>query len=383
MPTFYEFFAGGGMARAGLGPDWQCAFANDFDASKAAIYRSNWGAKDLWHGDVRNVTTAQLHGEADLAWASFPCQDLSLAGTYQGLNGERSGMFWTFWELMRGLRRERRAPKLIVVENVYGVLTANNGADFHAVTSAFAENGYRCGAMIIDARHFVPQSRPRFFLVGVRDDLVIPEELVSTVPLSKWHPERLVATHHALPQSAKNKWVWWQLPNPRRRPRALAQIVEENPKSVAWHTPSETRALIELMSDLHREKLAVVQQLPGVHVGTIYKRTRKDSRGQKVQRAEVRFDKVAGCLRTPGGGSSIQTIMVVEGKNVRSRLLSAREAARLMGLPDTYLLPSNYRDAYHLAGDGVVVPVVAHLAENLFAPILDANSDALLALRTG
>jgi DNA (cytosine-5)-methyltransferase 1 len=88
-----------------------------------------------------------------------------------------------------------------------------------------------------------------------------------------------------------------------------------------------------------------------------------------MQRAEVRFDDVAGCLRTPGGGSSRQTLLVVHGDFVRSRLLSPREAARLMGLPDTYKLPGRYNDAYHLAGDGLVVPAVSFLSEHLLEPL--------------
>jgi DNA (cytosine-5)-methyltransferase 1 len=97
---------------------------------------------------------------------------------------------------------------------------------------------------------------------------------------------------------------------------------------------------------------------------------RRDEIGLKVQRAEVRFDDVAGCLRTPAGGSSRQLILVVEGPSVRARLISSRETARLMGLPDDYKLPGTYNEAYHLTGDGVVVPVVRHLATHIFEPIL-------------
>ena len=89
-----------------------------------------------------------------------------------------------------------------------------------------------------------------------------------------------------------------------------------------------------------------------------------------MQRAEIRFDDIAGCLRTPAGGSSRQVIMVVNGKSVRSRLISPRETARLMGISDSYALPSNYNEAYHLTGDGVAVPVVRHLARHIFEPLL-------------
>ncbi|HGG61210.1 MAG TPA: DNA cytosine methyltransferase, partial [Gammaproteobacteria bacterium] len=86
---FYEFFAGGGMARAGLGDRWQCLFANDFDPAKAESYRRNWGGEHLKVKDIAEVELGELPGEADLAWASFPCQDLSLAGNGGGLKSKR------------------------------------------------------------------------------------------------------------------------------------------------------------------------------------------------------------------------------------------------------------------------------------------------------
>ena len=111
-------------------------------------------------------------------------------------------------------------------------------------------------------------------------------------------------------------------------------------------------------------------------VGCVYRRTRRDREDAKIQRAEVRFDDVAGCLRTPAGGSSRQTILVVDGETVRSRLISARETASLMGLDNDYRLPRTYSEAYHLTGDGVVVPVVRHLAAHLFEPLLRGNTSA-------
>jgi DNA (cytosine-5)-methyltransferase 1 len=103
-----------------------------------------------------------------------------------------------------------------------------------------------------------------------------------------------------------------------------------------------------------------------------WRRSRVSARARRGDATErkIRFDGLAGCLRTPAGGSSRQIIVVVDGKSVRSRLLSARETARLMGLPDTYKLPPNYNEAYRLTGDGVVVPVVRHLARHLFEPLL-------------
>ncbi len=84
--SFYEFFAGGGMARAGLGAGWTCLFANDIDADKAASYRLI-GAARIFRRRSRGFRAGSLPGHADLAWASFPCQDLSLAGGGKGMGG--------------------------------------------------------------------------------------------------------------------------------------------------------------------------------------------------------------------------------------------------------------------------------------------------------
>ncbi len=135
-----------------------------------------------------------------------------------------------------------------------------------------------------------------------------------------------------------------------------------------------------MMSDVNREKVNEAKSAGRRIVGAIYKRTRRDEVGRKVQRAEIRFDDIAGCLRTPAGGSSRQVIMVVNGKSVRSRLISPRETARLMGIPDSYALPSNYNEAYHLTGDGVAVPVVRHLARHIFEPLLAVQIPASQAV---
>lgn len=85
--SFYEFFAGGGMARAGLGSGWNCLFANDFDHKKGKVYRFNWGDNELMTADIWSLGTDDIPSTADLAWASFPCQDLSLAGGGAGPEG--------------------------------------------------------------------------------------------------------------------------------------------------------------------------------------------------------------------------------------------------------------------------------------------------------
>lgn len=368
MNTFYEFFAGGGMVQAGLGAEWKCLFANDFCVKKANSYATNWGQEALVVGDIGLLNSNQLPKQTDLAWGSFPCQDLSLAGNGAGLNGARSGSFWPFIELMTSLKREGRQPRIIALENVYGALTSEGGKDFEAIAEAVSSLGYRFGAMVIDAVHFVPQSRPRLFVIAVDTSLAVASQCVSDTPNPAWHPSAIIRAFNRLPVNVKSDWLWWNMPAPGHEIKTLDEIIESEPQGVTWNSIPETDALLAMMSPVNRQKVLQAQAFGRLKVGTIYRRTRDG-----VQRAEVRFDGVSGCLRTPGGGSSRQTIITVNGALIRSRLLSPREAARLMGLNESYILPTRYNDAYHLAGDGVVVPVVSHLAQHIFEPTLHAN----------
>ncbi len=378
-PTFYEFFAGGGMARAGLGDAWTCLFANDFDARKAASYRENWGGEHVCEGDIHALASADLPGRADLAWASFPCQDLSLAGAGAGLNGGRSGAFFGFARLIAALRAEGRAPRLLALENVTGLLTSRGGADFAALCRALQQLGYRYGALTIDAAHFLPHSRPRLFVVGFARDAAIPARLRACAPAPDWTSPALLRAKNALPDDLAADWIWWRLPPAPTRNMALADLIDEAPADVSWLPRSGVARLVSLMAPANRAKLDAAKRSGVLVVGTLYRRTRRDVDGGRVQRAEARFDGIAGCLRTPAGGSSRQSLIVVESGRVRARLLSGREAARLMGLPEDYKLPARYNEAYHLLGDGVVVPVVRFLGQSLLTPLARAGAAPAIA----
>lgn len=360
-PTYYEFFAGAGMARLGLGPGWRCLFANDFDRKKAESYRANWGDDELHVCDVARITPEQLPGRADLAWASFPCQDLSLAGAGAGLKGERSGAFWPFWELMTALRHEGRAPSLIVLENVCGLLTSHSGADFTAIVEAMASAGYRVGAMVIDAAMFVPQSRPRLFIIGARGDMVRGRG--ASKPSAPFHTPALVEAVARLPHWVLDDWLWWWRPAPVPRSLTIADVL--GPDDPATRSVEELDAArhVAMMAPPHLAKLEAMRGARRRMVAAGFRRTRDG-----VQRFEIRDDDICGALRTASGGSSRQQLLIVEGASVRLRLMTPREAARCMGIPDSYVLPANVNEALTLIGDGVAPPVVRFLREKLLAP---------------
>lgn len=354
------------MARLGLGDAWRVTFANDFDPSKASAYRAAWGESVMREGDVAALTTADLPGRPALAWASFPCQDLSLAGARGGLHAPRSGAFWGFWRLMEGLATEGRSPQALVLENVTGLLTSRDGQDFAALAAALAGGGYSFGALEIDAAHFTPQSRPRIFVVATR---AAPDpSLIAHTPGAPFHTEAIRHAANRLPEACARHWIWWRLPTPPLRNTRLQDVLEDD-AHVSWNSDARTGELIAMMSPVQRAKLIAEQARGAPTVGALFKRVRLE-RGEKRQRAEVRFDGVAGCLRTPAGGSSRQTLLFVDGARVRSRLMTAREGARLMGLPDDYPLPKSQSQGLHLVGDGVAVPVVRWLSTHLLEPLV-------------
>lgn len=378
---FYEFFAGAGMARLGL-RNWDCIWANDNDPRKVSIYKHNYGAQHIDSRDIVEVARDVESGKAgssdhalefpmgaDMAWASFPCQDVSWAGWQEGMSGARSGTYWSFWKIMNTLHKKGEKPPVIVIENVKGLLFEDN---FNMICESLAALDMKFGAVLIDAKHFVPQSRPRVFVIAVNSDTDLSGLTSHEESTSHWLPEVVKEAYWNLPDELKGHWVWWKIKPVTGVSPTLNKLFERDPMDVQCHDKKETRRLMSMMTPRNLKKIRDARNAGGRRVGFLYKRMRHGE-----QKAEVRFDGLAGCLRTPKGGSSCQTVVLVEGNQVQTRLLSRVEAARLMGimvsrrgrLPDSDkgFFPENfsYRQSYMAVGDGVVVPVVEHLASSL------------------
>lgn len=364
----WEFFAGGGLARLGLEPEFRCVFANDIDPAKANTYQKAFPCDDFRLGDIWKLDPAQLPGQASLAWASFPCQDLSLAGARRGLAAPRSGAFWGFHRLIERLAGDGRAPDVLALENVTGLLSSHGGADFTALAHALDGLGYRVGALELDAALFTPHSRPRLFVIAARRT---PAALVAAGPTEPFHTPALRALVARMPETLRKHWVWWRLDAPPKRNTRLADLLDDPPLGVSWNSDEQTQRLVSQMSPLQRERLESLRESGRAEVGAVFRRIRIEH-GVRVQRAEARFDGLAGCLRTPSGGSSRQSLLFVEGNTLRSRLISPREAARLMGVPEHYPLPTGQTAALHLLGDAVCVPAVRWLSQQLLAPLAGA-----------
>ncbi len=362
MFTALDFFAGSGLVQLGLAPEFETLWANDNCAKKQAVHVANHPWDKFHFADIQDVSGVDIPA-ADLAWASFPCQDLSLAGNLNGMNtGTRSGLFWDWIRVLKEMNDNGKRPPVLVAENVVGFIVSDQGKHFQLAYRALRDLGYQVGAVVIDAKAFVPQSRPRAFIIAVSQEISL-DGLSQQRPSEPFHPTGLVRTSFTINDP---EWIWWSLPIPPARVSQFSDLCEHD---APCDPSSKTRELCAMLSPLNKKKLDAAKRAKSSFAGTAYRRTRPDREGDKIQRLEVRFDGIAGCLRTPNGGSSRQTVILVDDGFVRSRLMTIRECARLMGAPDTYKVEGTYNDGYRAMGDAVVVPVTRWLTSHLLAPL--------------
>ena len=368
--TVAEYFAGIGLFRMGLeAAGWRVLFANDWSPERARIYAGFFG-EPYAVADVGSLRAADVPATT-LATCSFPCVDLSLAGKMAGLNGRRSGAFWDFCRILR--EQGRRRPPLVLLENVPGWLSANQGRDFQAACRALNDLGYAVDALALDARCFTPQSRPRVFLLGTgaalrpgaarrrsADDF-LPARSRRLLPLRL---ERLLRGG-----AGPVRWAPLRLPEPpplRTRgfnAETLERLPADDPR---WWSPAQTDRHLAMMSPAHLELVDRLAEGDAPAARTFYRRRRPAG-----QRAETRADDIAGCLRAAAGGSGAQFLVMAGRGCVRMRALTPREYARLQGVPDHYpIRATSDGSARRAFGDAVCVPAVSWLVENALNPLL-------------
>ena len=358
-----EFFAGIGLMRMGLERGgWDTVWANDIDPKKGEMYRTHYGevSDDFVIGDIHAVAGSDMP-DIELATASFPCNDLSLAGSRNGLAGTHSSAFWGFIEVLRGMGKRR--PPLVLLENVTGFLTSHKGSDFRDAMLALNELGYTVDALIVDASRFVPQSRQRLFVVGAKDAGSPAAEIrVESFPQGNARPAALA---NFILMHPEIRWSVRPLPALPESTLSLKDIVEDVPlNSEIWWSTDRGDDLLNQMSARHLAEAKAMMAGKTWSYGTVFRRVRK---GRSM--AELRTDGVAGCLRTPRGGSGRQILFCAGRGEFRVRLVTPRECARLMGADD-FKISATLNQALFGFGDAVCVPVVHWIAENYLNSLL-------------
>lgn len=360
---FVEFFAGIGLVRLALEQlSHRCVFANDYSPEKRTLYSANFDASHFVLGDVHQLTAEQIPA-AQMWTASFPCTDLSIAGAQAGLNGTESGAFWAVVRLLKSLGE--RGPDVILFENVPGFLQANDGDDLATAIRSLNELGFACDVILLDAACFVPQSRLRLFLIAERGAEFLDPTFVQP---SVVRPESLM---RFMLRHADLGWHVRDLPSPPRRTESLSDILESLPDDdPAWWSLDRARYFRSQLSDRHSAIAESMIAGDDVSYATAFRRIRH---GRSM--AELRTDGLAGCLRTPRGGSARQILFAAGRGEYRVRLLTARECARLQGVPDSYRINVPLNQALFGFGDAVCVPAVRWIAEHRLHPVF-ANDSA-------
>jgi DNA (cytosine-5)-methyltransferase 1 len=364
-----EFFAGVGLMRLGLNrKGWEIRFANDIAPEKYEMYKHNFAdTTELYRVEDIHKLSGDDIPIVTLATASFPCNDLSLAGSYKGLAGKHSS---TIWELMRILNEMGdRRPHIVMLENVPSFISSNNGQDFHNVLLALNELGYSCDAFILNAANFVPQSRARIFVLAIQEQIdENRKSRTAEVPLfyeSEVRPKKLTEFISAHPEV---NWRIEKLPAPPSCDSNFTSILEDIPHdSPIWWSKERTEYLRNQMSEKHGIIANYMSHRDYYSYGTVFRRVRK---GRSM--AELRVDGIAGCLRTPRGGSGRQILFKAGKGQYWTRFLTPRECARLQGAPDTYKIETPLNQALFAFGDAVCVPVIEWIAEYYLNPLINS-----------
>ena len=278
----------------------QVAFANDISPVKQRMYAENFEGDEFVLADIRDLTGNAVPA-VDIATASFPCTDVSLAGGRAGLRGRESGLLGDFLRILDEMGDRR--PQLLLIENVTGFATSDKGRDLVRTLEYLTELGYWCDVQQLDARNFVPQSRPRMFILCDRAPTSIEfdplERNVSIRPnwaTQLFQEQPSIRSYHVpipLPSDGASE--------------SLEDILEPFGRDdPVWWDDERNEKFEESLSAINTGRAKVLRESPAVAHATSYRRTRG---GRAVW--EIRGDNISGCLRTTRGGSSKQA--VVEG----------------------------------------------------------------------
>lgn len=240
--TVAEFFAGIGLMRMGLEQcGWHVVFANDIDPQKQEMYVAQFpdANQHFVLGDVHVISATQVP-TVTLATASFPCNDLSLAGARAGLNGRESSAFWGFIRVLQEMGARR--PPMVLLENVPGLLTSHKGQDFAQALHILNDLGYSVDAFLLDASRFVPQSRQRLFVVGIQSALFDRECETNLLVESDTRPKALI---NFIRSHSDIHWNIRPLPPQPAQTNRLEAILEDFPDDAPeWWSEEQANYLL-------------------------------------------------------------------------------------------------------------------------------------------
>lgn len=331
---FIDLFAGiGGIRMAFEAVGGQCVFTSEWNSYAQKTYLANFpDSRHALNGDITKVHEDDIP-DHDVLLAGFPCQPFSIAGVSKknalgrahGFADETQGTL--FFDVARIIAAKK--PSAFLLENVKNLVSHDKGNTFRVIKKVLEEElGYHIVCKVVDGAHFVPQHRERILIVGFRektdfsfDDVYLPDA----------RPTMSSILH---PQDGSEEPEGHYTTGPKAKVDGRYTLT---PK--LW-------AYLQAYADKHR------------------------AAGNGFGFGLVRGDSVARTLsaRYYKDGSEI---LVSQGPRKRPRRLTPRECARLMGFPDTFVIPVSDTQAYKQFGNSVVMPVMREVAIAMKPRILE------------
>ena len=165
--NFIDICSGIGGFRLGLElAGYKCIGFCEKDKFAVKSYRAMFDTKGEWYADDVTKLKSEEIPYADIWCFGFPCQDISVAGKQRGLSGERSGIYFSIIDLVKG-KEEKDKPTYLLIENVKNLLSINGGFDFSEVLAELDQAGYDAMWQVLNSKDFgVPQNRERVFIIA-------------------------------------------------------------------------------------------------------------------------------------------------------------------------------------------------------------------------
>lgn len=311
--TFIDLFAGIGGIRIPFSENGgRCVFSSEWDKFAQKTYRINYGEEP--HGDITKIDAAEIP-DFDVLLGGFPCQPFSMAGRHLGFQDTRGTLFF---EIERILRAKR--PKAFLLENVKQLKRHDHGNTFKVIHDHLVQLDYEVHDQVLRAADFgVPQNRERIYIVGFDKHI--------------FHGNS-----------------GFKFPDPPCTPTRVGDILESS--------PDEKYIISDRLWEGHqRRKTANKKAGKGFGYSLV------DEESRYTQTMQARYYK---------DGSEI---LVDRGEGENPRKITPREAARLQGFPEKFIIPVSDTQAYKQFGNSVAVPVIRAVSKQMMQVILPASSD--------
>jgi len=328
---FVDLFAGIGGIRAGFeSVGGRCVFTSEYDSFAQKTYAENFAGGHELAGDITQISASDIP-DHDLLLAGFPCQPFSIAGVSKKISlGKAHGFACEaqgtlFFDVARIINTKR--PRAFVLENVKNLQSHDKGRTFDVIKRTLTEElGYQIHVKVIDGAHFVPQHRERIYIVGFRD----PVEF---------------------------DWKVLQLPD---KTHTLAEILHRTDGTEPILPWDDGKFFDHVKNKVH-DKYTLTDNL-WLYLQNYAAKHR--AKGNGFGFGLVGADNTARTLsaRYYKDGSEI---LITQGKKINPRRLTPRECARLMGYPDSFIIPVSDTRAYKQFGNSVVVPVIKAISESM------------------